>query len=240
MTKNKPIAQIAMEEADSTAVRAVSISFLVVMLPHLLHVPLWVSGCVMFSLLWRGAQASRRIGPIPRWFLVPLVLVGGLSVFAQYWTIVGRDAGLALLTVMTAFKFLESKTHRDILILVFLNYFLLATHFLFTQSILIAIYMFAALIVTTTTLITINQRDNEISLKTRLQSASKMIGLSIPIMLILFLLVPRIPGPLWGLSNEQRGGVTGLSDSMSPGQISDLIKSNDIAFRVTFDGEIPP
>jgi transglutaminase-like putative cysteine protease len=51
--------------------------------------------------------------------------------------------------------------------------------------------------------------------------------------------VPRIPGPLWGLTKEQRGGITGLSDTMSPGEISDLITSNDVAFRVNFDTEIP-
>jgi transglutaminase-like putative cysteine protease len=63
---------------------------------------------------------------------------------------------------------------------------------------------------------------------------------SIPLMLILFVLVPRIPGPLWGLTNEQRGGITGLSDNMSPGKISNLIRSNDVAFRVEFEGDVPP
>jgi transglutaminase-like putative cysteine protease len=58
-------------------------------------------------------------------------------------------------------------------------------------------------------------------------------------MLILFILVPRIPGPLWGITSEQRAGVTGLSNSMSPGKISNLILSNDVAFRVEFKNEVP-
>ncbi|MCK4708069.1 MAG: DUF3488 domain-containing protein, partial [Gammaproteobacteria bacterium] len=240
MNNNLPIQQISMETADRTAVLAVTYSFLLSMLPHFFHMPLWVTVFTLFALAWRSAQSLGFIGSIPRWLLVPLVVAGGISVFAQYWTIVGRDPGLALLTVMTAFKFLESKTHRDILILIFLCYFLLTTHFLFGQSIPIAAYMFVTVIIITSTLITINQRDNSITLQTRLKSAAKLIGLSIPIMLILFILVPRIPGPLWGLTQEQRGGITGLSDTMSPGEISDLITSNDVAFRVIFDGSIPP
>ena len=112
-----------MEIADNSAVLTVTYSFLISMLPHFLHLPLWVTGFTLFAVAWRSVQSMGRIGAIPRWLLVPLVVVGGISVFAQYWTIVGRDPGLALLTVMTAFKFLESKTHRDILILIFLCYF---------------------------------------------------------------------------------------------------------------------
>ncbi len=240
MKNNLPINKISQEQADDTAVITVTYSFLLSMLPHFLHIPLWVTAFTLFALSWRSVQSFGHVGAIPRWLLVPLVVVGGISVFAQYWTIVGREPGLALLTVMTAFKFLESKSHRDILILIFLCYFLLVTHFLFGQSILIAIYMFLTVIIITSTLITINQRDNSIPFKVRFKTASKLIALSIPVMAILFILVPRIPGPIWGLTKEQRGGITGLSNSMSPGAISNLINSNDIAFRVTFDGEIPP
>ncbi len=231
--------RIAEETADKQAILAVSLSFVVAMFPHFFHLPLWVSGFALMALAWRGAQARGWLWAMPKWLLVPLVLVGGISVFAQYWTIVGREPGLALLTVMASFKFLESKTHRDILILVFLCYFLLATHFLFGQTIYIAVYMFIALIIITTTLVSINQRDENVVLSDRLKVASRLIVLSIPIMIILFILVPRIPGPIWGITQEQRGGVTGLSDSMSPGQISDLITSNEVAFRVKFDTDIP-
>ncbi len=237
---NLPFQRIGEETADRNAMLSVSLSFLLVMLPHFAHSPLWVSAFTLFALIWRSAQAFGKVRPIPRWLLVPMVIAGGLGVFAQYWTIVGRDPGLALLSVMTAFKFLEARSHRDLLILIFLCYFLLATHFLFGQTILIALYMLLVLIVITSTLMTLNQRDDSVPLKTRLINAAKLIGLAIPMMILLFILVPRIPGPLWGFTSEQRGGVTGLSDSMSPGTINNLINSNEVAFRVKFDGPIPP
>jgi transglutaminase-like putative cysteine protease len=231
---------ISMELANHSSVFAVCFCFLFSIAPHFRQLPLWISAIVLFSLGWRCLQNLGKLPEFPKWLLIPLVIVGGVGVFAQYWTVVGRDAGLALLTVMAAFKFLESRRHRDLLILIFLCYFLIATHFLFSQSIPTALMMFVTLIVITAGLITINQRQETISVKELLHSSSHLVLLSIPLMLILFVLVPRVPGPLWGLSNEQRGGITGLSDSMSPGRISNLVRSNEVAFRVDFEAAPPP
>ena len=232
--QNLPIRSISLEIANRSSVFAVCFCFLFAIAPHFRQLPLWISAIVLFSLCWRCLQNLGKLRDFPKWLLIPLVIAGGIGVFAQYWTVVGRDAGLALLTVMSAFKFLESRRHRDLLILVFLCYFLIATHFLFSQSIPTAVMMFVTLIVITTSLITINQREENVSVKELLHSSTRLVLLSIPLMLILFVLVPRVPGPLWGLTNEQRGGVTGLSDNMSPGKISNLIRSNEVAFRVDF------
>lgn len=237
---NLPIQRIAEEPARRSSLFAMAFAFLFTLAPHMLHLPLWVSLFSLVAIGWRVGQELGRVPALPRWLLVPLVLFGGIGVFAQYWTITGRDPGLALLTVMASFKFLESRTHRDLLILIFLCYFLLATHFLFGQSIGIALYMLLALAVITSALIALNQRDDDLPWSNRLRLATRLIALSLPIMGLLFLLVPRIPGPLWGLTQEQRGGVTGLGESMRPGDISRLIQSNEVAFRVDFDGPIPP
>lgn len=236
---NLPFRSISQEFSSPGSVFAVCFCFLFSIAPHFPHLPIWVSALVVAVLLWRCLQNLGKLPELPRWLLIPLVIFGGLGVFAEYWTVVGRDAGLALLTVMASLKFMESRRHRDLLILVFLCYFLIATHFLFSQSIPTALMMLVTLIVITATLITLNQRAARISIRELLQTSTRLVLLSVPLMLILFVLVPRVPGPLWGLSNEQRGGVTGLSDSMSPGQISNLIRNNEVAFRVDFDGELP-
>ena len=238
--QNLPIRSIPSEVAGRTGVLAVCICFLVSLAPHFVNLPPWTIAVALAALGWRLLQNIGRLPELPKWMLIPLVLCGGVGVFAEYWTIVGRDAGLALLTVMTAFKFLESRNHRDMLILVFLCYFLIATHFLYSQSIPTAVLMFATLIVITATLITLNQRDDSVPVLERLRQSAWLVLLSVPLMIILFVLVPRVPGPLWGLQTEQRGGVTGLSDHMAPGKISNLIRSNEVAFRVDFKGPIPP
>ena len=238
-SQNLSMRSIPQEIASRPCVFAVCLCFLISIAPHFVNLPIWVVVIVLISLGWRTLQNLGKLRELPKWMLIPLVLIGGIGVFAEYWTIVGRDAGLALLTVMTSFKFLESKRHRDMLILVFLCYFLIATHFLYSQSVVTAVTMFITLIVITATLITLNQRDDSVSVKQRLRSSTRLVALSVPLMLILFVLVPRVPGPLWGLQTEQRGGVTGLSNHMSPGKISNLIRSNEVAFRVDFKDEIP-
>jgi hypothetical protein len=204
---NLPINLISRETPARSSIFAVCFCFLFSIAPHFRNLPLWISLLVLLALGWRCLENIGKLGPFPKWLLVLLVLSGGIGVFAEYWTIVGRDAGLALLTVMTALKFLESRRHRDMLILVFLCYFLIATHFLFSQSIIIASLMFATLIVITATLVTLNQREESILLKELLHTSTRLVLLSIPLMLILFILVPRVPGPLWGLTSEQRGGI---------------------------------
>ena len=61
----------------------------------------------------------------------------------------------------------------------------------------------------------------------------------LPIAAALFLLFPRLASPLWGLPAD-RTAATGLSDRMAPGSISELALNDSVAFRVDFDGAIPP
>jgi hypothetical protein len=103
MQNNLPITSIHEEIASREGIFAVCFCFLFSIAPHFRNLPLWVSGFVVVSLAWRILQNLNRAPSVPKWFLVPMVMIGGISVFAEYWTIVGRDAGLALLTVMTSF-----------------------------------------------------------------------------------------------------------------------------------------
>ena len=62
---------------------------------------------------------------------------------------------------------------------------------------------------------------------------------AVPLALALFLLFPRLPGPLWALPSGGHNGRTGLSSQMSPGDITSLALSDEPAFRVRFDGTPP-
>jgi transglutaminase-like putative cysteine protease len=57
---------------------------------------------------------------------------------------------------------------------------------------------------------------------------------ALPFMLMLYLLFPRVSGPLWGLPQDAHAGLSGLSNQMSPGSISNLTLSGAIAFRSQF------
>lgn len=206
--------------------------------PHLERLPLWVGPLCLALGLWRVAIERRASGMPNKWLLTALAMAAAAGVLFHYHTLFGRDAGVTLLILMIAFKFMEMKALRDTMILVFLGYFLVATNFLYTQSIPTAVYLLLVVLVTTATMIAYSDLNQGLATRRRLRLAGIMLAQAIPLMLVLFVFFPRV-GPLWGLPKDAFSGVTGLSGTMSPGTISQLIRSDEIAFRVTFDGPPP-
>ncbi|MDZ7751593.1 MAG: DUF3488 and transglutaminase-like domain-containing protein [Gammaproteobacteria bacterium] len=211
-----------------------------VVLPHAPRMPLWVIGAFLVLGLWRLAGAlrgTRLPGRFAR-LLLQMMLVAG--VYMEYGTIMGRTAGIALLITLVGMKLLETRDQRDAYIGVLLAYFLVVTNFLYSQSIPTGIYMFLVVVVTTTTLIRLVTDPSHMDARASLRLGGTMLLQAIPLMLVLFVLFPRIPGPLWGLPEDSINAVTGLSDTMSPGDISRLSQSGAVAFRVRFNGTPPP
>ena len=209
-----------------------------VLVPHMSRLPLWLSGLVIVVGLWRGWSAWQGKSLPGRWLLLPLTLLVVAGLFFSFRTLLGRDPGVALLAAMAALKLLESRTARDAQVLIMLGFLLLMSHLLFDQEIPTAIYLFC----TTIFLIAaqaVSQRRNPTRGWPELKLAGRMALQAVPIMLILFVLFPRISGPLWGLPKDAHGGLTGLSNSMSPGSIDQLVQSDEVAFRVRFRGQIP-
>jgi transglutaminase-like putative cysteine protease len=147
---------------------------------------------------------------------------------------------VALLTAMAACKLLESRALRDGVVLVFLGYLLVMSNLLFSQDIPMVAYLFAVVVVMLAAQILIHRQHAGLTALVPLRLAGRMALLAIPVMLILFVLFPRIPGPLWGLPKDAYKGRTGLSDEMTPGTISELSQSDAVAFRVRFASALPP
>jgi transglutaminase-like putative cysteine protease len=215
-------------------------SLLLVILPHAARLPWWIS---MFAFGMGAAHILLLRHPAwkaPRLLVFAATLAGAAGVFLTYDTLLGRNAGVALLVVMLALKLLELRRMRDIQLMIFLNYFLVITNFLFSQTPLIALYMIAATVVNTAALGVATQARAAHPVIVELRFAAVLLTQSLPVMLVLFVLFPRVSGPIWGLPEDAYSGVTGLSDSMSPGAISQLAQSEAVAFRVKFSGYTPP
>jgi transglutaminase-like putative cysteine protease len=162
-----------------------------------------------------------------------------IGVFLSYRTIFGRDAGVALLVVMLGLKLLETRTWRDAMLMSFLGYFLVITNFLYSQTIGTGLYMLACTVFITATMVSLNHGAAEPPFRAQLRTAGVLLAQSVPLTLVLFLLFPRVPGPLWGLPRDAFAGVSGLSDTMTPGSLSSLVLSDAVAFRVRFESQIP-
>ncbi|MFC4159732.1 transglutaminase TgpA family protein [Chitinimonas lacunae] len=206
--------------------------------PHLLHLPLWLGGALAAMLLLRGWIARRQWRLPPRWLLTlaTFALIGG--VFAEFRTLLGRDGGVALLAVLVAAKLLETRARRDALLLVYISYFLVVTNFLFNQSVWMAAYLLLAVLATTALLIGWNSRGGWTGRRAAALGHWRMAGMlllqSLPLMVLLFVLFPRIEGPLWRLPQDRAGLRSGLADNMSPGSFSDMSQNDEVAFRVSF------
>ncbi len=214
-------------------------SLTMVAAPHALYVPWWTIALVSALIAWRAYLGYARLELPNRWLLFLIATGATLGVFITYRTIFGRDAGVTLLVIMLGLKFLETRTLRDAVLLIFLGYFLVITNFLRDQTIPTAVYMLACTLVITATMISLNYARAEPPFRAQLRRAGVLLAQSVPLMLVLFLLFPRVPGPLWGLPQDAFTGVSGLSDTMAPGSLSKLTLSDEVAFRVKFESEIP-
>ena len=212
---------------------------LLVTLPHAPFVHPWIPVMVVLiaaSRLWLAFNRKRLPSA---WLRVPLTLLAFTGILLTYRQISGVDAGSSLLLVMVAMKLLETRGHRDRAVVVFICYFLLFAAFLREQAPWAPFYLAIAVLTATTALLQTARRDQPIRAGRAMWIAGRIVLQATPLMVLLFLLFPRVPGPFWSL--PQRGGqaTTGLSDSMSPGDITELALSDEVAFRVRFDADVP-
>lgn len=206
--------------------------------PHAFFLPAWASltGASLLGWgLWLWWTDRRLPG---RWPLVLLVMACSAAVFAEYRTLLGRDAGVALLVLFMAMKPLELRSRRDASVIVVLGLFLLLTHYFHSQGIGTALWLFASIWLLTAVLVRISAGPLA-GWRMTARHAGLLCLQALPFLVVLYLLFPRVSGPLWGLPQDANAGRTGLSDTMTPGSIAQLVQNGDIAFRARFSGPPP-
>ncbi|SDH46233.1 transglutaminase TgpA family protein [Pseudomonas panipatensis] len=210
-----------------------------VILPHLPHLPLWVVGFWLGCAAWR-VQVYRMRANYPNGLAkLALVIAAGVGVWLSRGSLIGLDAGVVLLIAAFVVKLVELKTRRDALVLILLGFFAVATSYLFDASIAAALFSLLPLIALLAALIGLQQSGFADGPWRTLRLAAALLAQALPLMLLLFLLFPRM-GPLWSVPLPGGKASTGLSDSMMPGDFVELSQSSELAFRVSFDGPPPP
>jgi transglutaminase-like putative cysteine protease len=211
-----------------------------VVAPHLLRLPYWVSVFFLAVVGWRAWIAWAAMHFPARFVTAALTIAASVATYMQYGRIFGREPGVTLLIVMAALKLLEMKTQREVVLAIYLGFFLVLTNFLFSQTIPLGLYMLACVWIFIAAMIGFNRIGSAPSLAERLRPAGALLVQALPLMAAFFIIFPRAQGPLWALPQDTRAGTSGLSETMTPGMIANLIKSDALAFRVQFEGERPP
>jgi len=209
-----------------------------VILPQAEHLPLWCSALAAGVLLWRGwlAVNSRKLPT--RWWLLGLLVLTVAATFATHRTLLGQEAGVTLIVVLLALKTLELRARRDAFVVFFLGFFMMLTNFFYSQSLLTAAAMLLGLLGLLTALINSHMPAGRPSLWQAARMAGQMALLGAPIMVLLFVLFPRL-APLWGSPDDTVQGRSGLSGRMQVGSIARLALDQSVAMRIRFEGAVP-
>ena len=226
---------LARESRDTLFLLAI-IGWIVLM--QAAHMPWATTAFCAAVLAWRAWLTVRQKPAPSRWLVIGLLLLALALTASQFRTIVGREAGSALILLLLTLKTLEIKARRDAFVIFFLGFFTLLSHFLFSQSLLTAAGIVVGVLALLTALVNTHMPAGYPSLRQAFLIALRMAALGTPIMLALFMLFPRF-APLWGLPANDRAK-TGLSNDMTVGNIAELAQDDSIAFRVRFDGPLPP
>ncbi len=207
--------------------------------PHLLHLQAWVAGFVIAICAWR-LLAERRDWRLPgRWVRALIALGITAGVVLGYATITGLDGGTALLALMSALKLLETRAPRDHTVLIFIGWFLCLAAFLYAQIIATVLWVLPTVWLLAAALLQVSRQGQGGPALRPFRTTGAMLLKAAPIALVLFLFFPRLAGNFWGAPSAERA-LSGLTDEMSPGDISDLTLNDVVAFRVRFNGNPPP
>ncbi len=205
--------------------------------PHGPYLPSWLGIAVLALMASQAWRIRREARPPPR-LVVALVAAAAIAgVLATYRHFFGKDPGVALLAILLVLKLLEARSARDAQAAILLALFLQTAQFLNGQSLAVGALALAGAVLAVGSLASLQLSDAP---RQTLRLAGGLMLQGLPLMLALFLFFPRVEGPLWGMPADAFSARSGLSDRMSPGAISELVKSDAIAFRAEFDGPPPP
>ncbi len=212
-----------------------------VIAPHVwsFRLPVWTVLLCIGCGIWRVMVYQGRWTYPGRWARVLFVIVGFVGVGLGYRTFLGVDPWVGLAITAFVLKLLEMHTRQDAYVVIILGYFVALTEFLYHQGIPYAAYIFFVVICITAALIGLNQTQSHSRPLKTFKLAASLLLQAIPLMVVLFVLFPRL-APLWTVPIQSQTARTGVTDRMTPGNIAELTQSDDLAFRATFEGPVPP
>ncbi len=235
-------------------------AFLAGVLLHAGRVPLWTLLAACACAAWSVAGNAGR-GPLPgRTVRVAMALALFAAVVAMFRTLNGPDAGTALLAAMGAVKLLEARARRDQYVVIGAALFLLLAATLDEQGLPFLPLYVAHAWLCCAALAAVARPDRAphaaaagvggersggsgklwaASDAAAAKLAARNLLFALPLAVLVFLFFPRLSGSLWALPDPAHAA-TGLSDTLTPGSISELVESTAPAFRVWFDGAPPP
>lgn len=203
------------------------------------HIAPWCLPLGASAVAWRVWSLQRAVRMPGRIARAAVLVVLTLAVLVSFRTLNGLDAGASLLVAMMSLKLMETQRIRDWLIVLGGALFLLLAACLASQSLIRVPFYAAELWLLCAALYAVGARDRPAEARLLLRASARNLLIALPLAMLLFLFFPRLTGSLWSVPREDEA-ITGLGDQMSPGDITELVDSEEPALRVRFDGPLPP
>lgn len=197
----------------------------------------WLVPIVALLMLWKTLQLFTDIRPAKPWLVNGIALTITLVIALQVTqnTILGSLINLLLLSCCLSLLMTQRKSQA--MRVAMTCYFCIASSFVFVQGLLWSIVLLSAAVTCTWGVFNCYRELNN-SPQNLVQAPFVSLMLQAAAIAVLcFLFMPRIP-PFWKLPNLQ-SSKTGLSDTVDPGSIAQLVKSDELVFRASFDGNSP-
>ena len=206
--------------------------------PHVPYLAIWITLAFLCCAVWRySIEKKRRMLP-SRWVRGGLAFLCLIGVFGTYSSISGVGPGSALLAIMAALKLLETRKRRDQFVLLFISIFLVMSSLLREQHLWSLPYLLGSTLIILTAWLRVSAGDSETT-KQSFATSGRLLMYAAPLAIAMWVFFPRLASPFWSVPIDTSRAMSGLSDTMSPGDISSLSMSDAVAFRVQFDGKIP-
>jgi transglutaminase-like putative cysteine protease len=201
--------------------------------------PYWLFIVSIMVFIWR-IQILRGQWPFPNSIVRTVIAVGAIvAIVGTYDQWYNLEPMVTLLALSFVLILLEVNNHRDAIKVVFIGYFVTSCAFLFEQGIIISLAGVVVLGCLTTCLLVLNGTHIRFLSRRSLRTVSVLLIQALPLMLLMLFVFPRV-GALWSVPLKNDSAVTGVGDSMSPGDFSNLTRSRKLAFRVSFsDDKLP-
>ena len=205
----------------------------IAILPLFFFLPPWL------PLMWLGVvvarvQMYRGAWPFPRNVVKTLLGAGCIvGLVLSYNSVAGVEPMVAFLVVAFVLKLVEVRDRSGVVLIVYIGFISVAALFIFSQSLWAALYSLFSLTILFGCLQSMFCSQVARPGK-QIRDAFILLLKSLPVMGILFLVLPRI-SPLWAVPEPGKSGKTGFSGVVTPGDISRLVRSKEIAFRVDFN-----
>lgn len=213
-----------------------------VLATHFGHLPAWFAVALVAVIGARAWSRARGVGAVPAWIRLPLAALLLAWVYYAFGSVFGREPGTVLGCGLLALKLLETERARDARVALGFSAFVLMSALLFGQTLLFTLLVCLVLVLLVSVLVALQPAplDQDHPLRAELRIAGGLVLAGIPLACTAFLLVPRLASPLWGAPDADQEARTGLSETMSPGQITELLIDDTPAMRVAFDDAPPP